>query len=233
MASNNNMLPFYSGDYFRHNLRRGTVVNRGGTRFCMMPSELLLALRLVLEEETGEAWTQVLGRVGRIWGKRVAKRFNSELSSYYGRPLHEMPVREFTRILEGYFDYHGWGTMTIDMSVAETGFILAKLQHSAFVEVTGTSKVPVDAIVEGLLAEFFCQVSERGDIDCVETQCAATGAPDCRFIIGLTSRLETTRNLLAAGRSHGDIVAALTGQEVDGFNQDTVDVASATSGKFF
>lgn len=202
-------LPFYEHDYFRHNLRRGTLHNRSGTKMCTMPSELLLALKQVLEEETGDAWRQILHRVGRIWGRRVARRFHKELTDYYNRPLHEMPTREFIHILEGYFRYHGWGRLSVSLSHGEAGFILAKLENSAFVEITGQSDAPVDSIVCGLLSEFFCQISERTDIDCVETECSATGAPACRFILGIEPRLERVRRQVASGVSHDAILTDL------------------------
>lgn len=202
-------IPFYEHDYYRHDLRRGTVFNRSGTKLCMMPSEFMLALKQVLEEETGDAWRGILEHVGKIWGKRVARRFQREMTDFYGRPLHEMPTREFVAILEGYFRYHGWGKLTIDLSSSEDGFILARLDNSAFVEIVGPSSQPADSIVAGLLSQFFAQIAERADIDCLETECASMGAPACRFVIGTQARLDRARQMVVAGSSHDDIVAVL------------------------
>lgn len=199
-------VPFYGGDYFRHDLQRGTLFNRYGTKMCYMPSELMLSLKQILAEETGEAWIGILKRAGRIWGRRVARRFEQEVTTFYGRPLHEMPVRELMSILEGHFAYHGWGDLTLDFDRAEHGFIMARLSNSAFVEITGRSPRPVDSLVCGLLSEFFCQLSERTDIDCVETECSAMGVPQCRFIIGTGARLSLVERMVDQGRSHEEIV---------------------------
>lgn len=208
-ASNLPVVPFYEHGYLAHDLRRGSVSNRFGTKMCMMPGELMFALKQVLEEETGPEWHRILLRVGRIWGRRVARRFQADLSTFFGRPLQEMPMREFIPILEGYFRYHGWGRLTLDLSEAETGFVFARLENSAFAEAVGVANAPVDAIVCGLLGEFLCQISERTDIDCVETECVAMGRPQCMFIIGLESRLQTVRNMLEEGHGHEEIVTRI------------------------
>lgn len=209
LSSEASPVPFYEHDFFRHDLRRGTLFNRSGTKMCYAPAELLLALKQVLEEETGPEWSRILLRVGRIWGRRVARRFQKELTDYFARPLHEMPMREFVPILEGYFRYHGWGRLTVDLSHADSGYILARLDNSAFAEIVGASAAPVDSIVAGLLAEFLCQLSERTDIDCVETECAAMGRPACTFVIGIEARLAVVRRLVGEGATHEEIVNAI------------------------
>lgn len=208
-------VPFFENDYLKYDLRRGTVHNRAGTKMCYLPSELIQALKEVLEDEVGDAWSQILHRVGRIWGRRVARRFQSELQQYYQRPLYEMPMPEFIGILEGYFRYHGWGRLRLDFSVAEGGVIMATLENGAFVELLGNSTTPVDSIVCGLLGEFFNQISERSDIDCLETECAACGAPVCRFLITIDARLAEARRLLAEGLKHDAIVERLVGPMTD------------------
>ncbi len=205
-ASSERTIPFYENDYFAHNLRTGTLFNRSGTKMCYLPSELLLSLKQVMEEEIGDSWRQVVYRVGRIWGRRVARRLQKELTDFYNRPLHEMPVREFTAILEGYFRYHGWGDLRLELAHAHAGYIVATLENGAFVEVVGAGNGPVDSIVCGLLSEFLCQISERTDIDCVETECAATGRPRCTFILGIESRLGTVRRMVEEGRQHEEIL---------------------------
>ncbi len=207
-------LPFYERGYFRHKLSHGILHNRYGTKMCFMPSELMLALKQVLEEETGEAWVNILKRVGRIWGRRVARRFEKEITEYYSRPLHEIPVKELARILEGYFRYHGWGDLKLEFDRAEYGFIFARLQNSAFVEVTGRASMAVDSLVSGLLAEFFCQLSERTDIECIETECSAQGYPECRFVVGLASRLAIVERMTEEGASHEQIVQRICPNEV-------------------
>ncbi|MDX2176009.1 MAG: hypothetical protein SF028_06015 [Candidatus Sumerlaeia bacterium] len=202
-------VPFFETDYFIHDLRRGTVHNRSKTKLCFMPSEFLLALKQVLEEETGDAWREIMLQSGRIWGKRVAKRFHKEMSDFYGRPLHELPTREFMNLLEAFFRYHGWGLLTIDLQHAEHGYIVAKLENSAFVEITGPSRQPVDMIVAGLLGQFIAHVSERPDVECVETACSATGAPHCMFLVGIAARLQTARNIIAEGGTHEDVLAGV------------------------
>jgi len=201
-------VPFFELDYFRHDLRAGTVFNRSGTRQCFMPSEMIAALMAVMEEETGPAWREIVARVGRLWGRRVARRYQRELSDFYNRPLHEMPMSELIVLLEGFFRYHGWGLLKLNLSLAERGVIQARLENSAFVEIMGVSDGPVDYIVCGLLAEFLNQVSERTDIECVETECASNGASSCRMIIAISSRIDLIRRDLASGGAGHDTLLA-------------------------
>jgi predicted hydrocarbon binding protein len=200
---------FFLSDYLRHDLRKGTLFNRSGTKMCLMPSELLFGLRKALEDETGDAWRAILKRCGRIWGNRVARRFQREVTDYYGRPMHDLPMSEFTQLLEAYFRCHGWGNLRLDFSLASSGIITARLTNSAMVEVLGTSPQPVDSIISGLLAALIAQVSDRTDLECYETECTAMGATCCRFIIGLQGRLAKVPDWVESGVGHDDCIARL------------------------
>lgn len=202
-------VPFYENDYFRHDLRGGTLFNRSGTKMCYMPSELLIGLQKALEDETGPAWRVILKRCGQIWGKRVSRRFAREMSEYYGRPMYDLPMAEFAKLVESYFAYHGWGRLTLDFALAPSGILCARLENSAFVEVLGASDLPVDSIISGLLAELIAQVAERKDIECYETECTAMGAACCRFVIGVAGRLGNVPKWVEEGSRHEDVVARL------------------------
>ena len=202
-------IPFYEDDYLKHNLRRGAVYNRSGTKMCMLPSELLLGLHQTLEEEVGEMWHDVMGSIGRIWGRRVAERFERETTEYYNRPLHELPMAEFARLLEGFFRYNGWGLLKVDFSLASSGLLSARLENSAYVEIIGTAERPVDNIVAGLLGALVARVSEREDVVCYETECAAMGAPCCRFVVGISARLRSVPDWVSSGMSHEMIMGQL------------------------
>jgi predicted hydrocarbon binding protein len=166
-------------------------------------------LRKALEDETGDAWRAILKRCGRIWGNRVARRFQREVGDYYGRPLHDLPMDEFTRLLEAYFRCHGWGNLRLDFSLAASGIITARLTNSAMVEVLGTSPHPVDSIISGLLAALIAQVSDRTDIECYETECTAMGAACCRFIIGIQGRLSKVPDWVENGTGHDECIQRL------------------------
>jgi hypothetical protein len=182
-------VPFYEQGYLKHNLRRGAVYNRSGTKMCMLPSELLLGLHQTLEEEVGEMWHDVMGSIGRIWGRRVAERFERETTEYYNRPLHELPMAEFARLLEGFFRYNGWGLLKVDFSLASSGLLGARLENSAYVEIIGAADRPVDNIVAGLLG--------------------AMGAPCCRFVVGISARLRSVPDWVASGMSHEVVLGQL------------------------
>lgn len=214
-------VPFYEENYFNHDLRRGTLFNRAGTKMCFLPPELIGAMKRVLEEETGPAWSHILKRVGMIWGSRVASRFTNELREYYNRPLHEMPMREMLTVLEGYFRYHGWGDLRLDMGWSESGLIMATMHNSAFAEIFGACEVPVDSVVAGLLSRFISEVSEREDIDCQETACVAMGNPDCRFIVGTRARIAPLERWMELGMDHDAIVGRLVGERRNSSEEKT------------
>lgn len=204
------MLGFYGDDYLRHDLRRGTLHSRAGTKMCYLPSEMLIGLHQTLEEEIGEAWPDVMESIGRIWGARVAKRFEREAESYYNRPVHDLPMSEFVALVEGFFRYHGWGKLVIDFGMANNGLLSAKLENSAYVEILGASPRPVDHIVAGLLGSLVGRTSERNDVICYETECTAMGAPVCRFVIGIQIRLKDVPQWISQGISHEQIMERLS-----------------------
>ncbi len=204
-----NKVPFYEEDYFVHNLKKGSVHNRCGTKMCFMPNELLFGLYETLQEEVGDAWTQVIERVGKIWGKRVAKRFENEMTEYYGRPVYELPMTEFKKIVEAFFAYNGWGVLTLNFSHSDTGIITARLKNSAFAEILGTTNGRVDGIVSGLLGELFNQMSDREDIVCYETECISRGDNHCSFVMGISSRLKPVASWIDEGISQSEIVSRL------------------------
>jgi predicted hydrocarbon binding protein len=200
---------FFQSDYLKHDLRRGTLFNRSGTKMCMMPAELLFGLRKALEDETGDAWRAILKRCGRIWGNRVARRFQREVGDYYGRPLYDLPMSEFTQLIEAYFRSHGWGNLRLDFTLAPSGIITARMTNSAMVEVLGTSPQPVDSIISGLLGALIAQVSDRTDIECYETECTAMGATYCRFILGIQGRIAKVPAWVEEGLGHDACIERL------------------------
>lgn len=204
----------YENGYFQHDLRKGTLFNRYGTKFCYLPPELLLALQKTLEDETGPAWREVMKRIGRVWGARVAERFDKEFALHYGRPLHELPMHEFAGVVEAHFASHGWGDLKLDFSLAQHGFLAPTLRNSAFVEIVGASEWPIDAIVSGVLAEMVARIADRDDLECYETECAAQGAPACRFLLGLRERMARVPDMVESGYGHDDVVHRLTLAEV-------------------
>lgn len=199
---------FYARDYLRTNIRTGVTRNRAGTRLLCLSSDFLLGLRKALTLECGPAAETVYQTCGRTWGRALAERFAKEWSAFYGMPVSEMSLAMFEACLVEAFNRHGWGRLDLDFSQHERGLIEAALTGAVMAELVGKSDTPADPLMAGALAGIFsCYAGQ--DLDCVQTECQARGAPRSRFVLGLRDRLLPAAALVLAGKPHDEIVAAL------------------------
>lgn len=195
--------------YFQLDVRYGVMRNRFGTKSCVFSGHLLKGLYTGLKHECGPAWRLVLRRCGETWGERFAKRFLDEVGSFYGQGPDAMAMGRFTALLEEYFAIAGWGKLRMDYSLAGGGIIQAEVENAILGDLLGDAKERMDVLIEGVLKAVFSRISGQ-KLDCLETQCIATGAPHCAFVIGLESRLEKVPEMLEAGATHAQVIARLT-----------------------
>jgi uncharacterized protein len=194
----NNQIPgsyFATDAYVKGDLEMGLLENRRGDRLLSLPETLIQAIYSGLEKETGQASRLVLFNCGRWWGKNFCIRFREELTEYHGTALTEMPMIEFIQALQQCWITHGWGKIELDQTYQHRGFLVIKIQNSAFARLAPQSNQPVCYLEAGILSVFFSQLTGR-DLHCVQTTCESMGADCNRFVLGLSNRLEPAETMV-------------------------------------
>lgn len=208
----NNRVPgsYFAADaYVRSELELGLLENRRGDRLLALPETLLQAIYSGLDKETGQASRLVLLNCGRWWGKNFYTRFCEELTEYYGMPLANMPMVEFLQALRQCWVTHGWGKIEIDQTYQYQGFLVVKIQNSAFARQAPKGNQPVCYLEAGVLIAFFSQLTGR-ELHCVQTTCESMGADCNRFVLGLVNRMEPAETMVT-NLDHDAIMQQLCG----------------------
>lgn len=194
----NNRIPgnFFAPDiYLRGDLEVGLLENRQGDRLLAIPETLVQAVYSGLQKETGQAAPLVLFNCGKWWGKSFYTRFCEQVTSYYSLPLANMPMVEFIQALQECWIAHGWGKIELDQSYQQRGFLIVKIQNSAFARFAPQHNRPACHLEAGILASFFSQLTGK-ELGCVQTTCESMGADCNRFLLGLPRRLEPVETMV-------------------------------------
>ena len=136
-----------------------------GARFLLIRAETLIALQRALEAALGDGAAEVLAAGGRAGGAKAT-------ASLAGS------VEERVRQLTAMGTKLGWGHFALE-TLGPDRFVIT-VRHSAFAEAYGHSPKPVCHLVRGVLESLAATVLARPS-RVVESACAATGAPLCRF----------------------------------------------------
>ncbi|MCH9054933.1 V4R domain-containing protein [Parathermosynechococcus lividus] len=200
---------FAADAYVQGDFETGLIENRKGARLIALPDVLLQAIYTGLEHEVGQATGVVLFNCGRWWGKNFYRRFVEDVSEYYGRPLAEMEMIEFLQCLKECWKTHGWGTLDLDVSFYQQGFLVVKTWDSAFAEAAPKATGQPQCFAEaGILEAFFSQLTGR-DLHCVQTACQTLGASNNYFVLGLRERVEPAKAWLQEGQDHNTVMERL------------------------
>lgn len=177
-----------------------------GDQVLGLPEDFTHALHHVMEAEKSGAWPRVLARCGNAYGRRIAAAFDRTLAGLGQAALAEQPLEACVALIERHCATHGWGAVKLDLTNASThGIVVARLEHSYFVELLHSASHFTDALLAGLLQGFFEQVSGQ-ELTCIEVACAARGAPHCTFVIGAAEQLAPVAPLI--GRATADAILA-------------------------
>jgi uncharacterized protein len=200
---------YYSSDvYVRGDLEMGLLESRRGDRLLALPQTLIQAIYSGLAKETGQASRLVLFNCGRWWGKNFFNRFRDEVSDYYGTPLVEMQMADFLQALKQCWITYGLGTLDLDQSYHDRGFLIVETHNSPFARLAEDAQTPSCFLEAGILASVFSQLANR-ELHCVQTQCESMGAESNLFVIGLQKRLEPAEALVEKQLEHESILPRL------------------------
>lgn len=201
---------YYAMDAYVHgDFETGLIENRHGARLVALPDTLLQAIYTGLDHETGQAAGVVLENCGRWWGKNFYSRFVQEVSEYYNRPLAEMEMVEFLQSLKECWKTHGWGTIDLDISYYQQGFLVLKTWQSAFAAAAPNNTSQPQCFAEvGILSAFFSQLTGR-ELNCIQTTCESMGADCNHFVLGIADRVNPAKAWQAEGHDHTTIMERL------------------------
>ncbi|MBL8794010.1 MAG: 4-vinyl reductase [Planctomycetia bacterium] len=199
---------FAESTYLKTDIAKGTTRNRAGTRIVCLTADFLHGLRRAVGDECGPAAELVFKSCGKKWGALFAKRFEQEMSEFYGKPLQDFMLALFQACLTELFSHHGWGKPNLDLSRHDRGLIVVEVKDAIYAELVGQSDQPVDTLLAGIFAGFFSYLSGQ-DLDCVQTTCKACGADASRFVLALAARLAPVPAWVQNGKGHEEILGQL------------------------
>lgn len=195
--------------YIQGDFEAGLIESRHGDRLVALPETLLRGIYDGIEAEIGQASGLVIFNCGRWWGKSFYARFVEEVSQYYGKSIAELEMVELLQCIKECWKAHGWGTFNLDVSYYQQGFLIVKVNNSAFAEVARKdSDQPACYLEAGILSSFFSQLTGQ-NLHCVQTECESQGADSNYFVIGLPQRLQAAEAWLEEGQDHHTIIKRL------------------------
>lgn len=136
-----------------------------GSRYLLIRPETLAALQRAAEQALGSAAAECLAAGGRAGGGRAAGGLRGS-----PRERVEHMLRTGTEI--------GWGAFSLERLTATE--LVVTVSRSPIAEAYGASSQPVCHLIRGVLESLAASVLEHPR-PVVETDCAAAGAPACRF----------------------------------------------------
>ncbi|MCH8475116.1 MAG: hypothetical protein LAT55_07805 [Opitutales bacterium] len=180
---------FFDEQALSYDFIEGTVINPGQTRVIYLSSDIILGIYHALKEETGPAWSLILKNCGRIWGQKVARNLEREMTMLKQVKPADLSALDFTKLLETYFPAHGWGLLQVDLTDAVShGLVRFTMKNSLFASVLEEETCPVDSMIAGILQGFFIHLTGES-LDCLEIGCERQGYRECTFVLTHEERL--------------------------------------------
>jgi len=171
-------------------LAEGTVRGYKQVRVIYLSEDIIRGVYEALLHETGEAWALIMRTAGTSWGKRTAKLLDYQVQELSPQGAGKMPVADYFKLLELYYQIHGWGNATFDLSLARAhGVIRVRFTESIFAKALSDLGEPVDHMIGGMLTGMFSGVS-RAELDFAEVASPLLGAPHTEFLISSPRRIE-------------------------------------------
>ena len=184
----------------------GRWVDSSGARLAFAPPETIRGLHHVIERERAGAWRTTMKTCGHAGGRRIAHELEARLAAAAKPALAALPLAACLALLERTFAAQGIGRLQVDLGpAAEHGLVIARVEHSFFVEALPKAGGFVDATIAGMLQGFFEHVTGQ-TLACEEVGCAGHGAAHCAFVITAPEKLATVLPLV--GRDNADTILA-------------------------
>ena len=188
----------------------------GMTPVIFWPAKILSSpWSVALEHEVGGASTVVMYNIGREWGKNDAAFFQNWFRQEYGMSVNQCRPSFAFEAWWWPFTSQGWGNWEIEFEHQKNGFVFIDIFNSAVARSLGDVGKPVCYLYAGLFAGFFSILTQKS-LDCIETQCYATGETYCKFLLGKEDRVKAATFWHTQGANAKDIEAKfLAGEHLE------------------
>lgn len=160
--------------------------------------EAVATLRDALLRDMGPDAAGYLQQAGYAGGDAVYAAFTNWLAAG-GHPAPEsLDVPGFARLASQFLADLGWGSFSFS-----SGSTVATIDSPDWVEADGMSGMeqPSCHVGTGLLAAFFGRVGDQ-PLAVMEVECRATGAVQCRFLLGSAETMQDVWERMARGESY-------------------------------
>ncbi|MBL8633240.1 MAG: hypothetical protein JNM40_08435 [Myxococcales bacterium] len=190
--------------------RKGVVSNQSGTRLVAVSEDFLRGFVAAIENEVGPATKMLLRKCGFVFGERLARRFESEVSSYAGTSLTERPISEFGGLLLDLWVTYGYGDLQVDWKHGPSGFLPVRIVGSPMQDIGPKGHVS-DDLFAGVLQGFFSHFIEP-NIRVIQSGDVRLGSKDgTTFIITTDQHAKRVEQMVSDRTPHNQIVTRLQG----------------------
>lgn len=181
--------------YFKTDVAKGVTRTPTGQRICTLPSEFLLGFRDALIYECGKAYRKVMKAAGKKWGVRFAARFEKDVSAAYQAKLRDLPAGLVHTCLADAFAANGLGRLEIDLSLCDSGIVIADVRDPMMPSLVREADRPVDLLTAGMLGSVFAHLIGES-VDAIQTECPSLGADRSRFVIARADAILTAEEFV-------------------------------------
>jgi hypothetical protein len=197
-------------DFLSYDVNAGVLRSPAGTRMIAVNDDFLRGFVSALDFEAGDAATLILRKCGLFFGRRLAQRFEHEVTQWAQQPLRDRPMSEYAGLVEDLFRGCGLGAVSFDFTNGARGFISLALRNSPMQDIGPRGHVGDDLFC-GLFEGFFLHFTDTG-LTCLQTGDVRLGNREgTTFVLGFEDVVARARALIEARQSHTAIVAALAG----------------------
>lgn len=197
--------------FFSSDVDAGVMETPRGRRVINLDVDFLQGFREGFEIECGEAADDVLLTCGTHYGATVARQMEEDFGRFYECQVRSLPVAEFLSLMQEHFAQHGWGNVSVDLSMAPAGIIQLEVENPIYGSIVEKTSQPVDALLAGVFAGVFSYFS-GSELGCEQTDCCALGHDRARFVLSGRERVESVRDLARSGSGHDAVLSALTSE---------------------
>ena len=186
----------------------GDLRNAFGQRMMLVTEDFVVGYQVALEEELGDAASDIMYRCGVEWGNRDIREFAARFTSHFGTALHEA---NFGMMLESWWwplQAAGWGSWRYDLSHRKEGLIYIDLFDSAVAKSIGNVGKVVCHYYAGLFAAVFSNLAKR-ELSGIEIQCYSMGEDHCKFVIGSSKRINAAQFWVQEGAKADEVITRL------------------------
>jgi uncharacterized protein len=201
----------YTDDqFFKHDPRKGTLVNAYGQRVLRVSEDFLVAVLGGLEDELGDAAGEVMYKCGYEWGMEDMNSYTPRVQAEFEVAMNKMAMGLMLETWWWPLQIEGWGAWQYDLRQGKQGLIFIDLYESAVAQSLGNVGKVVCYFYAGMFAAVFGTLARR-PLSCIEIQCYSMGEDHCKFLIATDKRVNAAAFWRQEGATFKDIMRKLNG----------------------